>query len=93
MRNLLAALLLSAALPSAAQWTAGPGFRWAPLRDPVGTGGPGFTREPALALGITFTNALAPERVTQFQNLMNGSGLAAADVDSDGLVMPSNRLL
>lgn len=86
MRNLLAALLLSAALPSAAQWTAGPGFRWAPLRDPVGTGGPGFTREPALALGITFTNALAPERVTQFQNLMNGSGLAAADVDSDGLV-------
>ena len=72
------------ALPCAAAWNSGPGFRWKPLPEPVGSGGPGFVRESAAALGITFTNALSPDRLVQFQNLMNGSGVAAADVDGDG---------
>ena len=86
MKTTLAVWLLCMALPCLAAWTSGPGFRWKPLPAPVGTGGPGFARESAAALGITFTNALSADRVTQFQNLMNGSGVGAADVDGDGLV-------
>lgn len=37
-------------------------------------------------MGITFTNALSMQRAQLFQNLMNGSGVAAADVDGDGRV-------
>lgn len=86
MKTPLAVWLLCISVPCAAQWTSGPGFRWKSLAAPVGPGGPGFVRESASALGITFTNALSADRVMQFQNLMNGSGLAAADVDGDGLV-------
>ncbi len=86
MKDTVAAWLLTMALPCAAAWNSGPGFRWKPLLEPVGSGGPGFVRESAAALGITFTNALSPDRLVQFQNLMNGSGVAAADVDGDGLV-------
>ncbi len=86
MKTPLAVWLLCISVPCAAQWTSGPGFRWKSLTAPVGPGGPGFVRESASALGITFTNALSADRVMQFQNLMNGSGLAAADVDGDGLV-------
>ncbi len=57
----------------------------APLTVETGTS-PGFTQWSPHELGIQFTNALSPERAQLFQNLMNGSGLAAADVDGDGLV-------
>ncbi|HAB18505.1 MAG TPA: hypothetical protein DCE44_18945, partial [Verrucomicrobiales bacterium] len=85
---LLAWLLVffSAALGATAlDWKQEPGDRVAPLA--VSTAGKtGFTLMDAAALGIEFTNALSPQRVVMFQNLMNGSGLAAADVDRDGLV-------
>ena len=44
----------------------------------------GFTRMPAAALGITFTNLLADERGITNRNLLSGSGVACGDVDGDG---------
>lgn len=66
-------------------WRSEAGYRVAPLSVPVG-GRTGFTLLEPATLGITFTNALSPQRAQMFQNLMNGSGLAAADADGDGLV-------
>jgi enediyne biosynthesis protein E4 len=64
----------------------GSGFRGSPLLPPSGDGRVGFDRIPPASVGITFTNELSAERAGQFQNLMNGSGVAAADVDGDGWV-------
>lgn len=69
----------------ALNWSSHPGFRRAPLTVPPGNR-VGFTPLPAASRGIDFQNSLSPERARLFQNLMNGSGVAAADVDGDGLV-------
>ncbi len=81
----LALLLGLARFPLALEWTQQPGFRMAPLTFDTGTPA-GFTPLSPQDLGIQFTNALSSERAQLFQNLMNGSGVAAADVDGDGLV-------
>lgn len=83
----LAVVCCLLACPSAVglDWQAGTGYRWAPL--PVSTRGKtGFTQLDPKAIGIDFANDLDEGRMEKFQNLMNGSGLAAADVDGDGLV-------
>ncbi len=67
------------------EWQAAPGYRWARLPVPA-TGKTGFTRIDPRSMGIDFRNGLDEARMQKFQNLMNGSGLAAADVDGDGLV-------
>jgi hypothetical protein len=64
-------------------WHAGAGFRWRALAVPK-TGKTGFTRLEAAACGITFTNFVADERGIANRNLLNGSGVAAGDVDGDG---------
>lgn len=66
-------------------WTPHPGGRKTQLPAPTG-GKVGFTLISPDTIGIDFRNALSPERARLFQNLLNGSGLAAADVDADGLV-------
>lgn len=82
----LAALTFVVVLPLAAlDWRAGPGHRVAPLTFP-GEGKAGFTLLDPAALGIDFVNALSGQRAQMFQNLMNGAGVAAADVDGDGHV-------
>lgn len=45
----------------------------------------GFSLLPASVTGITFTNQLDLLRGLVNQNLMNGSGVAAGDIDKDGL--------
>ncbi len=52
--------------------------------DPLGSGAPGFTRLLPQQTGIVFTNALPEERQMTNQILLNGSGVAAGDVDGDG---------
>ena len=47
---------------------------------------PGFVAVSSQASGITFTNVLAQQRHLTNQILLNGSGVAAGDVDGDGLV-------
>ncbi|MFM8358969.1 MAG: hypothetical protein ACKOET_10475, partial [Verrucomicrobiota bacterium] len=57
----LAAALLAGGWAVAAEWQSGPGHRWQPLPT-VPAHAPGFTRQPAAAAGIDFTNRLADER-------------------------------
>ncbi len=88
IRNLLLGLLLFGTVAlglCAPVWTPHPGGRKTQLA--VTTGEKiGFTLISPTDIGIDFRNALSPERARLFQNLLNGSGLAAADVDGDGLV-------
>ena len=49
------------------------------------TGAPGFTLMLSSATGVAFTNSLASSRSLTNQALMNGSAVAAGDVDGDGL--------
>ena len=49
------------------------------------TGNPGFTLLPVGETGLDFTNRLDLRRGLVNQNLMNGSGVAAGDIDGDGL--------
>ena len=62
-----------------------PAYRATPLSVPS-SGRTGFTLLGPSETGITFTNRLALRRGLVNQNLMNGSGVAAGDVDGDGLV-------
>ncbi|MBU6400413.1 MAG: VCBS repeat-containing protein [Verrucomicrobia bacterium] len=64
-------------------WQSGEGFRWAELPIPK-TGHSGFTLLPPERTGITFTNLIDRSRYTTNQIYLNGSGVAAGDVDGDG---------
>src|SRR5690348_12451499 len=58
----------------------------ASIKLPQLTGGKtGFTRLSAATTGIQFTNYVAEIRSITNRNLLSGSGLAAGDVDGDGL--------
>src|SRR5205814_201891 len=78
-------LLFSRVLLCAGEWQGGSGFRSAPLRVPL-AGKPGFVQLLPATTGIFFTNHLAVERYVTNQIYLNGSGVAAGDVDGDGLV-------
>ncbi len=67
----------------AQDWHAGQGFRWAALPVPAPHAA-GFTRLPAISLGIGFTNVLSDERSITNRNFLSGSGVACGDVDGDG---------
>ncbi|MBE7503445.1 MAG: VCBS repeat-containing protein [Verrucomicrobiales bacterium] len=60
-----------------------PGYHAAPLPVPA-AGVAGFTRLPASATGLAFTNTLSPAHAAENQIRLNGSGVALGDVDGDG---------
>src|SRR5437667_4278243 len=64
-------------------WQPGPGCRWSDLPVPK-TGRTAFTL--LTGTGIQFANLLADEHSLTNRNLLSGSGVAAGDVDGDGLV-------
>src|SRR5262245_54744757 len=68
---------------AALAWQPEPGCRSAPLT-PERTGTVGFTLMDPAATGLRFTNHLAQERHLTNQIYLNGSGVAAGDVDGDG---------
>jgi len=77
---------LMAALHGAAgaEWVAeAPGVRSMAVQ-PSPAGRTGFTLIQPEASGVTFTNLLAQARQLTNQILLNGSGVAAGDVDGDG---------
>src|SRR5690242_4514949 len=45
----------------------------------------GFSLLQPEVTGVTFTNSLSPELASKNQILLNGSGVAAGDMNSDGL--------
>ena len=65
-------------------WQQHEGFRSAPLPVPA-TGRTGFTRLAGDLTGIHFTNDLPEEHSLTNHILLNGSGVAAGDIDGDGL--------
>src|SRR5882762_10267523 len=77
---LLAAFSITA---PALEWTNQNNHRVAQLPVPT-TGKTGFTLLTPATTGITFTNLLPPERHLTNQILLNGSGVAAGDIDGDG---------
>ncbi len=80
------ALLITNAGAAAApmNWQTAPGYRWRHLPVP-GVGKTGFTLLPPSSTDILVTNRLAAERYLTNSMLLNGSGVAAGDVDGDGL--------
>ncbi|HLH52738.1 MAG TPA: VCBS repeat-containing protein, partial [Verrucomicrobiae bacterium] len=73
-----------ALIGKAAPWELGPGYRRRPI-EAVGSGKDGFTLMSPEATGILFTNSLSELRGLGSQILPSGSGVAAGDVDGDGL--------
>lgn len=77
-------LFLAMASAYALDWQREGGFRRAALPVPQ-DGKTGFTLMPGSGTGIAFTNHLSDERGQTNMVLWNGSGVAAGDVDGDGL--------
>jgi enediyne biosynthesis protein E4 len=69
----------------ALEWQSGSGYRFAPIQPPPSAKA-GFTRLTPEQTGISFTNVLADQRHLTNQILLNGSGVAAGDIDGDGWV-------
>ena len=81
---LVAGFVLCAFPAHGYQWEQGEGFRRAKLESP-GHRQDGFTLLSPDQTGIRFTNILSEERALSSQILPSGSGVAAGDVDGDGL--------
>src|SRR4051812_48328225 len=64
-------------------WQMAHGYRSAALRI-SSSGEAGFTLLPSNQTGILFTNSISEHRHLTNQILLNGSGVAAGDVDGDG---------
>src|SRR3989442_1741340 len=79
----LVCLSLSGCLALGLDWKEEKGFRYAEVAVP-NAGKTGFTRLTSQATGISFTNVLPESRYRTNQVLINGSGVAAGDVDGDG---------
>src|SRR2546422_1212941 len=76
-------LIASGLRSGAADWQVEAGYRSAPLPVPQ-VGKAGFAMLPSSVTGITFTNFLPEQRHLTNQILLNGSGVAAGDIDGDG---------
>ena len=66
-------------------WQSGPEGCWSELAV-AKTGKTGFTLLGSATTAITFSNLLADEHSLTNRNLLSGSGVAAGDIDGDGLV-------
>lgn len=66
-------------------WNEENGYRWAELSEPEGEE-VGFIKLSSTQTNIEFNNFLSEELMDGNRILMNGSGVAAGDVDGDGLV-------
>lgn len=81
----LAVFFISCSPDSSLEWNEETSYRWAEL-DPGFFGETGFKQLSATTTGIQAVNLLSDEQVVENQNLLNGSGVAAGDIDGDGLV-------
>jgi hypothetical protein len=77
-------LLTLPLLSGAADWQNGPGYRCRQLAVPK-PAKPGFLLLSAAQTGITFSNIVPPEMHLTNHVLLDGSGVAAGDIDGDGL--------
>ena len=80
----LAVWAVAAAAVDADEWHSTVGYRWKELNVPTG-GRPGFSRLAPAATGVNFTNSLGFREAVANRVLTSGSGVAAGDIDGDGL--------
>jgi hypothetical protein len=67
------------------EWVQEENYEWADL--PVDSlGKPGFEMLPSSLTGITFQNSLSEDLMVANRVLLNGSGVAAGDIDGDGFI-------
>jgi len=78
----LTAILACSTTP---QWEEGDGYRSRKLQVPK-NGHPGFTLLTPRYTRITFENNVSEQQALENEHVFNGSGVAAGDVDGDGLV-------
>ena len=69
--------------PEPGPWHEEAGYRWRDLAPPVG-GSAGFTSQRPGATGVAFRNDVAEAKAFANRHLVQGSGVAIADVDGDG---------
>jgi hypothetical protein len=87
VRFLLFALTLIggwSGVASAGEWQSGPGYRRMALPVGANSGKPGFALMPSSATGVLFSNVLPQSVSITNQILLDGSGVAAGDIDGDG---------
>ena len=70
--------------PADTSWHSETGYRWRSLDVPA-RGRAGFTAMPATKTGIAHRNDVADEHALANRQLLIGAGVAAGDVDGDGL--------
>lgn len=75
----------SSRTPTELQWHQEEGYRWAEI-DAGGAEDPGFNRVDASETGINFLNHVSEADIARNHHYLNGSGVATADVDGDGLI-------
>lgn len=71
--------------PAALDWVEEDGYRWAELRV-SGEDEPGFERLDPSETGISFENVVTEAQYIENSHYLNGSGVAAGDVNGDGRV-------
>ncbi len=82
---LLFAGMLCAARAAAPAWVTESGWRWHPVETGSSRPGGGFSRLPADATGVGFTNVLRGDLSLTNAVAHNGSGVALGDLDGDDL--------
>ena len=85
-KSLFVALLLFCSnvyLSAAHIWHQESGYQWAPIQTSSNEA-PGFTLQNGESTGIHFVNHLDADKGLKNQILLNGSGVAAGDVNGDG---------
>ncbi len=69
--------------PKQLTWHEEPGYRWAEL-SPGSRGHTGFAERSPSRTGLDFDNQLTEQEIAANRHYLNGSGVAAGDVDGDG---------
>ncbi|MFH5883459.1 FG-GAP-like repeat-containing protein [Halalkalibaculum sp. DA3122] len=67
------------------QWNEETNYRWAEI-SPGFFGETGFSPRSPSQTGIHFENRITEEQIAENRHYLNGSGVAAGDIDGDGLV-------
>lgn len=83
--TVLFTLIMGCSSSSEPEWNQENGYRWAEL-SPGFFGGTGFTQLSSSKTNISFRNDAREELKQENRHYLNGSGVAIADVDNDGLV-------
>lgn len=82
---LICSQLYGCSSPTELKWHQEEGYQWAET-SAGWFGSTGFKELSSRQTGITFQNKITEEEIAENRHYMNGSGVAAGDIDGDGLV-------